>query len=189
MTTFKGLTHEPLWIHGLHKLFMDPLEDERGSFGRVFCTEILREVGWIWPVSQINVSRTKKKGTVRGMHFQLPPFTDAKVVYCLQGEVFDVAVDLRAGSPTFLKWHGELLSANGGSALVIPKGCAHGFQTMTDDCTLMYLHSELFRPDYDAGLSPTDLGLSIKWPLPIEVVSARDASLPHITPAFEGLTP
>ncbi|MDA2989068.1 MAG: dTDP-4-dehydrorhamnose 3,5-epimerase family protein [Actinomycetota bacterium] len=189
MTASENLILEPLRIPGLHRLQTKPFMDERGSFGRVFCAEVLRMVGWEWPVSQINLSRTTSRGTVRGVHFQRPPFTDAKIVYCMRGEVFDVAVDLRAGSPTFLQWHGELLSAEEGTALIIPKGCAHGFQTMTDDCELLYVHSEPFRSDHDAGFSPTDPRLAIKWPLPISVLSARDFSQPHIEPTFDGLTP
>lgn len=176
-------------ISGVQKISSTPFIDERGSFARLFSSEIYVEAGWKWPLSQIDLSKTKSAGTVRGIHFQNPPFAEAKIVFCLSGKVLDIAVDLRAESPTFLEWHGEILSAEDGAGLLIPRGCGHGFQALTDDCELLYAHSGPFHPTADAGFSPTDPRLGIHWPLPISILSARDASLPNIDPDFEGLKP
>lgn len=154
--------------------------DERGFFSRIFCAEELSAAGWQWPVSQINHSYTAKCGTVRGMHFQQEPHAEAKLVYCLRGEVFDVAIDVRAGSPTFLKWHAERLSLENGRALLIPKGFAHGFQALTDNVELLYLHSAPYQPASESGLSPADAMLGIVWPLPLSGLSARDAAWPAL---------
>jgi dTDP-4-dehydrorhamnose 3,5-epimerase len=164
-----------------------PLRDERGSLARVFCAEELREAGWTKPVAQINHSVTTKRGTVRGMHFQRPPHAEAKLVSCLRGVVFDVVVDLRAGSPTFLRWHGEELSADNCRALLVPEGCAHGFQTMSQDCELLYLHSAPYVSASEGAVNATDPKLAIAWPEPITSRSPRDESHAWIADDFRGL--
>jgi len=165
------------------------LGDARGFFSRLFCADDLATVGWTWPVAQINYSYTAQAGTVRGMHFQHPPHAEAKFVSCLRGRVWDVAVDLRAGSPTFLQWCAQEISAENGAALLIPPGCAHGFQALSDDIELLYVHSEPYTPASDAGLNPHDPGLGILWPLPVSVISDKDAGRPMLTSDFEGLRP
>ncbi|MFC4298654.1 dTDP-4-dehydrorhamnose 3,5-epimerase family protein [Castellaniella hirudinis] len=163
------------------------LGDERGFLSRLFCAEELASAGWDQPVVQINHTWTQARGTVRGMHFQHPPHAEMKLVTCLRGRVWDVGLDLRAGSPTFLHWRAVELSADNGRALLIPQGFAHGFQTLTDDCELLYLHSAPYAAQAEGGLSATDPTLGIEWPLPIALQSARDLRHPAVTEEFTGL--
>ena len=162
-------------------------EDARGSFARVFCAAELAAAGIDATVAQANHSHTRRRGSVRGMHFQHPPHTDAKLVTCLRGEVFDVAVDLRRGSPTFLRWHAEHLSAANRRALYIGRGFAHGFQTLSDDCDLLYLHTAPHAPGSEGGIDPRDAALAIPWPLPFADLSERDASFAPLGASFAGL--
>lgn len=161
--------------------------DDRGFFSRLFCPQELADAGWNGGIAQINHSHTARRGTVRGMHFQRAPHTEMKLVTCLRGEVLDVAVDLRRGSPTFLQWQAVHLSGDGNTALLLPEGFAHGFQTLGDDVELIYCHSQPYVPEADAGLRPDDPRLAISWPLQITELSARDAAHPLITADFEGL--
>lgn len=161
--------------------------DNRGFLSRLFCAEELASAGWNKPVCQINHTYTAKRGTVRGMHYQRPPSTETKLVTCLRGEVWDVAVDLRAGSPTFLRWHAERLSADNGHALLIPEGFAHGFQALTDDVELLYCHSAAYAAAAEAGLNPQDTALAICWPLPIAELSPKDSQHPLLTNQFAGV--
>jgi dTDP-4-dehydrorhamnose 3,5-epimerase len=163
--------------------------DARGFLSRLFCADELVAVGWKKCIAQINQTFTQKKGTVRGMHFQHPPHAEMKFVTCLRGAVWDIAVDLRADSPTFLHWHAQELSAANHYAFLIPEGFAHGFQTLTDDCDLLYLHSAAYAPEAEAGLNPQDPELSITWPLTIIELSARDAQHPMLSAQLKGLTP
>ena len=127
------------------------LVDSRGFLARLFCAEVLFALGWLKPIAQINHTYTARRGTLRGMHYQQPPCAEMKLVSCLQGEVWDVAIDLRAGSPTFLQWHAEVLSADNNRAMLIPEGFAHGFQTLTDDVQLLYCHSAPHSPDTEVA--------------------------------------
>jgi dTDP-4-dehydrorhamnose 3,5-epimerase len=165
------------------------LGDSRGFLSRLFCAEELVAAGWHKPIAQINQTLTQKQGTVRGMHFQYPPYAEMKLVTCLRGAVWDVAVDLRAGSSTFLQWHAEELSATNHRALLIPEGFAHGFQTLSNDCELVYLHSTAYIPHAEAGFNPKAPLLSITWPLAIAELSTRDAEHPMLDHQFKGLTP
>lgn len=162
------------------------LDDTRGFLSRLFCTDELAAAGWHKPVSQINQTLTQKQGTIRGLHFQPPPNAEMKLVTCLRGAVWDVAVDLRTGSPTFLQWHAEELSAANHRALLIPEGFAHGFQTLCDDCELIYLHSRAYTPSAEVGLNPKDPMLMITWPWAITELSARDAQHPMLNHQFKG---
>ena len=172
---------------GLKCVMRQRLGDARGFLARLFCAEELALAGWKKPIVQINHTHTAKRGTVRGMHYQTPPHAEMKLVICIRGEVFDVAVDLRAGSPTFLQWHTETLSADNGRALLIPEGFAHGFQALTDDCEMFYLHTAAYAPEAEAGLRVDDPRLGITWPLPIAETSARDHEHPLLTPQFQGM--
>jgi len=165
------------------------LEDARGFLCRLFCADGFREAGADLPVAQINHTLTRRRGSIRGLHFQRSPHAEVKLVSCLRGEVFDVAVDLRRGSPTFLRWFGTVLSADNRSALLIPEGCAHGFQTLTDDCELIYLHSAAYHPGAEGAVNALDPRLAIDWPLAVAEMSARDRDHPPIDDAFEGLAP
>lgn len=176
-----------LSLPGLKLLERQRIGDARGFLSRLFCAEELAAAGWHKPIAQINHTLTAKRGTVRGMHFQHPPHTELKLVSCIRGEVWDVAVDVRADSTTFLQWHAEGLSAQNGRAILIPKGFAHGFQAMTDDVELLYCHSEAYAAVADAGLNPQDARLNIAWPLHITDISPKDASRPMIATGFEGV--
>ena len=164
------------------------LGDSRGFLSRLFCADELAAAGWHKPIAQINQTFTQKQGTIRGLHFQNAPYAEMKLVTCLCGAILDVAVDLRTGSPTFLQWHAEELSAANHRALLIPVGFAHGFQTLCDDCELLYLHSRAYTPEAEAGLNPKDPMLTIPWPLAITELSARDAQHPMLDHQFKGLT-
>lgn len=154
--------------------------DARGFLARLFCADELAHAGWEKHIAQINQTFTRKKGTVRGMHFQNTPYAEMKLVTCLHGSIWDVAIDLRKSSPTFLKWHAEVLSSTNLRSLLIPEGFAHGFQTLTDDCELVYFHTAKYSPDAEAGLNPHDQRLAIPWPQVITEISARDAQHPML---------
>lgn len=163
-------------ITDLYRVDRKPICDSRGFLCRFFCAEEFRKIGFTHTISQINQTLTKKKGAVRGLHFQYPPNTEVKIVTCIKGKVFDVAVDVRRNSPTFLRWYGVELSEENSSSLYIPEGFAHGFQTLTEDCELIYLHSTPYRPDSEGALNVLDSRLSIDWPLKITEMSERDRS-------------
>jgi dTDP-4-dehydrorhamnose 3,5-epimerase len=163
------------------------LEDSRGAFSRIFCAEELRRAGLNNGVAQINHSFTRRRGSVRGLHFKRAPHSETKLVSCVRGEVFDVAVDLRRGSRTFLRWHAEVLSVANGRSLLIPPGFAHGFQALTDDCELIYLHSMPYAPHAEGGVRVTDPTIAIPWPLPFADISERDAALATLLADFPGL--
>ena len=179
------LTDLPL--SGLKLVTRHRIGDNRGFLSRMFCAEELAEAGWKTPIAQINHTYTAKKGTVRGMHFQRPPHAEMKLVSCIRGEVWDVAVDMRAGSSTFLQWHAERLSAENGCAMLIPEGFAHGFQALTGDVELLYCHSRAYVSESEGGFNPTDERLEITWPLTIAELSVRDAGHPLITGDFKGV--
>ncbi|MHC1696709.1 MAG: dTDP-4-dehydrorhamnose 3,5-epimerase family protein [Geobacteraceae bacterium] len=179
------ITDTPL--AGLKVLHRKPVEDSRGYFCRVFCSEELSQVGMNKPIAQINQTLTRNAGAVRGLHFQYPPHAETKIVSCLKGEIFDVAVDLRQGSPTLLHWHAEILTDMNFKSLLIPEGFAHGFQSLTDDCELLYLHSELFYPEFEGALNIADPRIAIQWPLAITEISDRDRQHPLIGSNFQGI--
>jgi len=175
-------------IDALHVIQRQPMGDERGYLERMFCGDELKPIIGQRSIMQINHTLTEKAGTVRGMHFQHPPHAEMKLVSCLRGKVFDVAVDLRKGSPTFLNWHAEVLTETNHKTFVIPEGFAHGFQTLTDDCELLYLHTAAYAPDAEVGLNALDPRLAIAWPMPIAERSARDQQHAMLTPEFMGLS-
>lgn len=162
-------------------------QDDRGLFQRLYCAGSLAASGVDLPVAQANLSLTRGRGTLRGLHFQLAPFADAKLVRCLKGRVFDVAVDLRAGSPTFLKWHATELSEDRPVALFLPQGFAHGFQVLEDEAQLLYFHSSPWMPTHEGGLRYDDPRLAITWPLPVTQVSERDRRHPIVQPDYPGI--
>lgn len=160
--------------------------DTRGFLSRLFCARELAAAGWHKPVAQVNHTSTQRRGTVRGLHYQLAPHAEIKLVSCIRGEVWDVAVDLRADSPTYLQWHAQHLSAANQTAMLIPAGCAHGFQSLGDDAELLYCHSMPYAQEAEAGLDPLDRRLDIRWPLPVALLSDRDARLPSVDAYLEG---
>lgn len=174
-------------LEGLVVVQRQRIEDARGFLSRLYCADELAAAGFALPVAQINHTLTRRRGAVRGLHFQHPPHAEAKLVSCLRGEVFDVAVDLRRGSPTFLHWHAEVLSPANLKALFIPQGFAHGFQALGDDCELLYLHSTPYAAGAEGALNVRDPALAIAWPLAIGDLSARDAGHALLTSAFTGI--
>ena len=176
-------------LSGLKRIELKLLGDSRGFLMRLFCAEELAVADWHKPIAQINQTYTAQCGTVRGMHFQQAPFTEMKLVSCIRGKGWDVAVDLRPGSKTFLHWHAEELSADNRRILLIPEGFAHGFQSLTDDVDLLYCHSAAYRAEAEAGLNPRDPMLAISWPLQITELSSRDAQHPLINHNFIGIKP
>jgi dTDP-4-dehydrorhamnose 3,5-epimerase len=178
----------PTPLSGLTLVQRKRIEDHRGFLSRFYCADEYREAGFNKPIAQINHTLTRNKGAVRGMHFQFPPHVEAKLVSCLKGEIFDVAVDLRHGSPTFLQWHGAILSAQNSQSLFIPEGFAHGFQTLTEDCELIYLHTAAYHPESEGALNVVDPKLSITWPLARTEISERDRNHKMIEQDFKGIT-
>lgn len=167
-------------LAGLKIITRGRVGDHRGFLSRLFCSTDLAEARWLKPVAQINHTFTRQKGTVRGMHFQRAPHSEMKLVSCIRGAVLDVGVDLRAGSSTFLQWHAEELTPGNGRALLIPEGFAHGFQALTDECELLYLHSSPYTSAAEAGVNPMDPLLGITWPLAIAEMSSRDSGHPML---------
>jgi dTDP-4-dehydrorhamnose 3,5-epimerase len=174
-------------IQGLKTIERQQLGDSRGFLSRILCTEEMAMAGWHKPVAQINHTFTQKKGTVRGMHFQQFPFAEMKLVTCLRGVVWDIAVDLRAESPTFLQWYGEEISVENRRSMLIPEGVAHGFQSLSDDCEMLYLHTAIYMPEAEGGVNPEDPSLAIAWPLTIAEISNRDAKHPMLDHQFKGV--
>jgi len=163
------------------------IEDNRGKFSRLICTNELKGIGHFENFVQINHSSTKQHGSIRGLHFQVPPVAEIKIVKCIKGSVFDVIVDIRRSSPTFLCWYGHNLSEQNMKMMYIPKGFAHGYQTLVPDSELIYFHTEYYSPDHEGALHYNDPQLLIEWPLPVGSISERDASYPFIDEVFEGL--
>jgi len=174
-------------LAGLLRVDRKPIEDKRGFFSRFFCAEEFRQIGLDQPIAQMNHTLTRQKGTIRGMHFHYTPHAETKIVTCTQGKVLDVAVDIRKGSATFLQWHAETLSADNKASLYIPAGFAHGFQALTDDCEMIYLHTGFYTSDKEGALSALDPTLAIDWPLDVTEISDRDQKHPLLDSDFEGV--
>jgi dTDP-4-dehydrorhamnose 3,5-epimerase len=174
-------------LAGLRVIQRKPIGDSRGYLERLFCMNELQTLAMGKHIAQINHTLTASRGTVRGMHFQRPPHAEIKFVSCLRGEVFDVAVDLRHNSPTFLHWYAEVLSADNHKTLVIPEGFAHGFQTLTDNCEMLYFHTHTYQPEAEGGLNAQDPRLNIQWSLPVGDVSPRDGGHPFLDERFSGV--
>ena len=184
MTRF---TITDLSLAGLKLIERQRFGDARGYLSRLFCADELASAGWHKLVAQINHTRTARRGTVRGIHYQTPPHAEMKVVTCIRGEVWDVAVDLRAHSPTFLQWQAQILSAENAHSLLIPEGFGHGFQTLVDDCELLYMHTEAYAPQAECAVRFDDPRPAISWPLPVAEISVRDQSHSLLTTQFNGI--
>lgn len=177
----------PTPLAGLTLIQRTVLEDQRGFLSRFYCADEFHALGVVKSIAQINHTLTRNKGAVRGMHYQHPPYAETKLVSCLRGEIFDVAVDLRHGSPSFLQWHGVRLSAKNRQSLLIPEGFAHGFQALSDDCELIYLHTAEYQPASEGALNAADPKLGIAWPLAIAEMSERDRNHKLIEQDFQGM--
>jgi dTDP-4-dehydrorhamnose 3,5-epimerase len=176
-----NITAKDTAISGVQVINRSRKADDRGFLERLFDATQLQPVLAGRKVEQINRTKTLKVGTVRGMHLQLSPAAELKIVSCLHGSVFDVAVDLRPGSPTFGTWFGCELTSDNGRALVIPEGCAHGVQALQDDCDLLYVHTAPYTAAQERGLDPLDPDVGIMWPIVPTSLSARDISLPPLS--------
>jgi len=160
---------------------LEPHGDDRGFFARAWCRQELEDAGLDTSFAQANMSGSAQMGTIRGLHFQRPPFSEVKLVRCVRGAILDVIVDIRKGSPTYLEWGGFELSAENRRALYVPKGFAHGFQSLTDKVELYYQVSQAYEPDYEFGLRYDDPALGIEWPRSTTVMSDKDRSWPDYT--------
>jgi dTDP-4-dehydrorhamnose 3,5-epimerase len=174
-------------INGVKVILSEPFRDGRGFFNRIFCQQELEVIRPDILIAQINHSMTKVKGTIRGMHFQYPPHAEMKIVRCIRGSVFDVAVDLRKKSSTFLQWHGEILSAENMKALVVPEGCAHGFQSLEDNVEMVYLSTAFYCREAEDGIRYNDPKVNIKWAYPAVNLSEKDMSHSFIADDCTGI--
>lgn len=161
-------------LDGLFIIKPEPFKDNRGMFYRLYCENELKEIGFAGSIVQINLSTNLKKGTIRGMHFHYPNKTETKIVKCLKGSIYDVVIDIRKDSPTFLEWHNEIISDKNMKYLYIPEGFAHGFQTMEDNCEILYLHSKFYSSEYEGAIRYNDPKINITWPLEVSEISERD---------------
>ena len=174
-------------LPGLLVFERSPVYDHRGGFDRLFDSVVVGAASAEIVVRHVNLASNCAKATIRGMHYQTSPHSETKVVTCLRGKAFDVVVDIRAGSSTFLESHAEILSPDLLKTIVIPPGFAHGYQTLEDDTELLYLHSVGFEPDAQRGLHPLDDTLEISWPLPPVALSERDSQHPLVVSGWEGV--
>ncbi len=169
---------QPTPLEGAWIVEIEPLTDERGFFARTWCREEFQEHGLVSHLAQCSLSATKKKGTIRGLHFQKPPHEEAKLVRCTTGRIYDVIVDLRSASPTCKRWFSVELTAAAHNALYVPPGFAHGFQTLEDGCEVFYQMSCPHQPASASGVRWDDPAFHITWPLPVSVISQADRSYP-----------
>jgi len=170
----------PLPLHGAAVVDVEPIHDSRGLFARLFCDRELAEYLGPRRICNVNYSHTRDRGALRGLHFQRPPHAEVKFVRCTRGAIFDVIVDIRRESPTFLQWHGTELTPDNKRLVVVPEGFAHGFQTQTTDCEVTYLVTEPWTPSHEGGLRHDDPALGIHWPLEITEISGKDSAHPWL---------
>ncbi|MCL5030021.1 MAG: dTDP-4-dehydrorhamnose 3,5-epimerase [Bacteroidetes bacterium] len=171
-------------IEGVFIIVLEPHKDERGMFSRIYCKNEFQSISADKDFVQVNYSFTLKKGTIRGLHFQSPPKQESKIVKCISGKVFDVVVDIRKNSRTYLKWIPTELSKENMKMIYIPEGCAHGFQTLEDNCEMLYFHSEFYSPEYERTIYFDNKQININWPLDVTEISERDIKAREI---FEDL--
>ena len=173
-------------LEGAYTIDLEKRGDDRGFFARFFCEKEFGDAGLETQFVQINNSLTGKKGTLRGLHYQLPPAAEVKVVRCVRGALFDVIVDIRAGSPTFGKWFGAELSAENRTMMYVPRGFAHAFVTLTDDAEALYLVSAFYSPENERGVRFNDPAIGIEWPIEPVEISDKDRNWPDLDPEFHG---
>lgn len=177
----------PTPLKGAYTIDLERKGDERGFFARFFCTEEFSRMGLTNKFLQINNSLTKNKGTLRGMHYQLPPSAEVKVVRCIRGSLYDVILDLRPDSATFGKWYGDTLTAENRRMMYVPQGFAHGFVTLDDDTEALYLVSATYAPQLERGVRYNDPAFGIKWPLDPVEISEKDKNWKDFNPEFHGI--
>jgi dTDP-4-dehydrorhamnose 3,5-epimerase len=181
------MTFQETKIKGCYLIDFNKNEDQRGFFSRIFCQETLLPLLKGKSIRQVNRTFSRTEGLVRGLHFQNSPYAEIKIVYCLKGKVWDVAVDLRKGSPTFLHYHSVTLTENNYQCFFIPEGCAHGFQTLAPNCEMLYFHTEDYNIDAEGVINSIDPRISIKWPKIITERSERDNNSPMLDKNFLGI--
>lgn len=175
------------FLNGAFIIELEPCKDSRGEFTRLFCQNEFGVLGWHKQIVQINHSFTIKKGVIRGLHFQNPPKAETKIVKCINGSVFDVCIDLRCGSPTFLNWYSNILSGDDHQMVYIPEGFAHGYQTLETNSELIYFHSEFYSPECESGVRYDDPLIAIKWPITITEISEKDKKHNYIHDNYKGI--
>lgn len=177
---FQSMKFLPTELSGAWLIEPELISDERGSFARTWCAREFEERGLNPRLVQCNISTNRRRGTVRGMHYQREPHAEAKLVRCTRGAIYDVIVDLRPGSPTFRRWAAQELSADNHRLFYIPEGFAHGFQTLTDDAEVFYQMSREFVPGVSCGVRWNDPAINIHWSLPISIIAERDQTWPEL---------
>lgn len=166
---------------------LEPFQDQRGLFARTFCKRDFEEIGHDKEFVQFNHSETRTKGSIRGIHYQKPPFAEVKLIRCVKGKVFDILVDIRKDSPSFLQWYGLELSAENKRMIYIPEGFAHGFQTLEEDTHLIYHHTAFYTPGHEGGILFNDPRIGVEWPLEVTIMSEKDQKYPLLDDSFEGI--
>jgi dTDP-4-dehydrorhamnose 3,5-epimerase len=174
-------------IQGVQILTLKQSSDSRGSFFKLYSESYMLELDIDVEIAQINLSTTNNAGTVRGMHYQNPPYGETKIIRCVRGKIFDVVIDIRRSSPTFLAHQAFELDSNSDIVLVIPPGCAHGFQVLEGPAEVMYAHSMEYKPHFEAGINPLDPIIGISWPLEPINLSVRDSTFANLNNHFEGI--
>lgn len=163
------------------------LIDERGAFKRIYCVNEFLNIGFKKEIMQINHTFTNIKGTFRGFHFQKPPYTETKIITCLKGKIYDIAVDLRKNSPTFFKWMAVELTEQNNKMIYIPDGFAHGFQTLEDNTELLYFHTQIYKPEYEDAINFMDTALNLSLPYKVTEISEKDKNIPFKESIFDGI--
>jgi len=172
-------------LKGAFEITLEPFSDERGLFARTFCKKEFSNIGFDAEFVQFNFSKNAYKGTIRGLHYQAPPFTETKLIRCIRGKVYDIMVDLRIDSPSYMNYFGVELSEENMKMVLIPDGFAHGFQTLEDNSQLIYHHTAFYTPGYERGIRYNDPELNIQWPLPVSIISEKDKNYPLISKTFK----
>lgn len=169
-------------IEGVFIIEPEPRQDSRGYFARVFAKETLKQNGIVFNIVHINRSLTKAKGTIRGIHYQIRPYEEDKIIQCIEGKIFDVAIDLRRNSKTFGKWFGVELSGENERMFLVPKGCGHAFQTLSPNCLIEYFVTEYYSPEQERGALWNDPFFKIDWPIKRATLSSKDKNWPPYLP-------
>jgi dTDP-4-dehydrorhamnose 3,5-epimerase len=174
-------------LKGAYIIELSTISDDRGVFMRTYCKDEFKAIGFEKEFVQFNQSINYKKGTLRGMHYQIPPFAECKLIRCISGAVLDVIVDIRNASSTFLQWHAEVLTENNYKMVFIPEGFAHGFLTLEDNSNLMYHHTSFYNKESDRGILYNDALLAIRWPNNVGIISQKDKSYTVLDNNFKGI--
>ena len=180
-------TYEATQIKGVYIVTPKKIVDARGYYERYFCTEEFKEIGFTDPVKQINHSQSTYKGIIRGFHYQLPPHCEMKLVRCIKGKIFDVALDLRKDSPTFMQHVACELSEDNSKYLLLPEGVAHAFQTMTETSEIIYIVNKMYTPSVDIVINPLDPKVNVKWPVEVNRELSKEITHDFLTEQFEGV--